>query len=242
MYIIYKHNLNEKYYIGYSSLTMEERLHKHYLNALSGIDTHFYRAIRKYGIDSIKSEILCECETQEQAIEKEKYYIEYYNTYKTGYNMTTGGDGGNICKLLPKEKYEKYIEKLIKRTTLDRNPNFSGYSDEEIVNLAIEFYIKNDNIFNIRKWQPYAKERGCPIMYSKNRFNGEGYVGLKKSMCKKLNLEKINEYVKTEEHKLKLSIKSKEWKWYTNGIDVIHLHISKDIPEGYVSGKILKNK
>lgn len=51
-YEVYCHTntLNNKSYIGYTSQSTLKRLHKHILNANYGIQSHFYRAIRKYGI------------------------------------------------------------------------------------------------------------------------------------------------------------------------------------------------
>jgi group I intron endonuclease len=57
-----------------------------------GEQTHFHRALRKYGIDAFSWEIIEEC-SLEQLNEKEKYWIEYYDSINTGYNMTFGGDG-----------------------------------------------------------------------------------------------------------------------------------------------------
>lgn len=48
-------------------------------------------AIRKYGADSFKLELICEC-TLDEINDKEEYYIEKYNTLSpNGYNLTTGG-------------------------------------------------------------------------------------------------------------------------------------------------------
>ena len=50
-YEIYKitNKVNNKMYIGYTNNGVENRLHKHYTNSTCGIDTYFYKAIRKYG-------------------------------------------------------------------------------------------------------------------------------------------------------------------------------------------------
>ena len=66
----------------------------------NGSDNYFHRAIRKYGIGNIKSIIIennISIQTniltkQTLANEKEIYYIEKYNTFKNGYNMTRGGE------------------------------------------------------------------------------------------------------------------------------------------------------
>lgn len=58
------------------------------------------KAFRKYGIENFTFEVLEEC-SQEQLNEKEKYWINQYNTFYNGYNQTLGGDT-SIQK--PKEK------------------------------------------------------------------------------------------------------------------------------------------
>lgn len=56
----------------------------------------FYNYILKHGWDSIKHAILFDNLTEEEAKEKEKYYIKLYDTQKKehGFNLTGGGDSG----------------------------------------------------------------------------------------------------------------------------------------------------
>ena len=50
------------------------------------------QAIQKYGIDAFDYEVLEEC-SLEELDEREKYWIQYFNTYKGfGYNCNAGGD------------------------------------------------------------------------------------------------------------------------------------------------------
>ena len=46
--------------------------------------------MRKYGIENFTFSVIEEC-SQEQLNEREIYWIEYYDTYKNGYNSTLGG-------------------------------------------------------------------------------------------------------------------------------------------------------
>ena len=63
---------------------------------------HFHRAIRKYGKDNFKWEILetIEADTRKDLISKLKQleikYIKKYNSKKNGYNSTDGGDCSNV--------------------------------------------------------------------------------------------------------------------------------------------------
>lgn len=88
--------VNDKKYIGQTTLTAQERWNTHISAALNHYDDfYFHRAIVKYGIENFKLTILeqcpdCELDTREQ------YYIEKYETfyiYNKGYNLTRGGSG-----------------------------------------------------------------------------------------------------------------------------------------------------
>ena len=64
----------------------------------------------KYGIDNFKTDILRECQTQEELNEWEQYYIKKYNTKApNGYNLTDGGEGisGYFFSEESKEKMSK---------------------------------------------------------------------------------------------------------------------------------------
>ncbi len=58
-----------------------------------GIDTpqgnQLYAAMLEYGLDSFSFELLLECEPS-QLNEKEKYFIELYNSDAIGYNQNRG--------------------------------------------------------------------------------------------------------------------------------------------------------
>lgn len=86
--------------------------HKQSLMPYMNIDTVFVRAMKKYGFEDFEWKILKVCKTREELAEQEKYFIHKYNTFENGYNMTTGGDGGNtLC--LPEIK-NKHIENIKK--------------------------------------------------------------------------------------------------------------------------------
>ena len=51
-----------------------------------------YNAIRKYGLDNFDFTILEQCDDQELLKEKEKQWIEYYDSINNGYNLTEGGE------------------------------------------------------------------------------------------------------------------------------------------------------
>lgn len=62
----------------------------------------FSVAIRKYGSDNFKYVVLEEVVEPKFLNHKEREYIKLHGTYKNGYNMTKGGDGGKDTKNVAK--------------------------------------------------------------------------------------------------------------------------------------------
>lgn len=78
-------------YIG-KSTTIATRWQNHCKSAfgLEGVaDSQFQRALKKYGVQSFTWELLEEV-PKDKLSERERYYIDFYDTTKYGYNMRTG--------------------------------------------------------------------------------------------------------------------------------------------------------
>ncbi len=86
--------INGKKYVGQTQRSVEERFKEHArANSLIG------RAIRKYGKENFKLEILAKCENLDEANEHEKYFIKIFNCkMPNGYNLADGGNGRKGCK------------------------------------------------------------------------------------------------------------------------------------------------
>ena len=104
MYQVYKitNIINNKNYIGITTRGLENRWKEHLsvANNQNSKDYNalFKKAIRKYGQENFKIELLENCNSIENMKEKEKFYIAKYNSYAFspngwGYNFTIGGDG-----------------------------------------------------------------------------------------------------------------------------------------------------
>lgn len=112
--------INHKCYIG-QSVQIEKRFKQHknnYDNKNERIyDSYFYRAIRKYGIDNFKFEILELCD-QSELNDREAFWIKKFDSYKNGYNETLGGDGSIRVDRSEFEHYflsnNPYIKQLAK--------------------------------------------------------------------------------------------------------------------------------
>ena len=96
MAFIYKitNLINGKSYIGKTCFSIEKRFKEHQKDAFRDRNEKrpLYSAMRKYGIENFTVEQIEEC-SDILSSEREKYWIEYYNTYANGYNATKGGDG-----------------------------------------------------------------------------------------------------------------------------------------------------
>ena len=94
MAYIYKieNDVNGKLYIGKTEFSIEKRFKEHISDAYkeSKEKRPLYSAIRKYGESHFHISLVEETENPE---EREKYWIEYYGSFKGGYNATLGGDG-----------------------------------------------------------------------------------------------------------------------------------------------------
>lgn len=78
-------------YIG-KSTTVASRWQNHCKSAfgLEGVaDSQFQRALKKYGIQNFTWELLEEI-SKDKLSERERYYIQFYNTVTYGYNMKIG--------------------------------------------------------------------------------------------------------------------------------------------------------
>lgn len=106
-----ENSITLKKYIGQSK-NIKSRWCHHKANLNNGIHDNDYlqKAWNKYGEDNFKFYILEEC-CEETLDEKERYYIELYNTTNRskGYNLKTGGQDYNIRS---KETNEKIAESI----------------------------------------------------------------------------------------------------------------------------------
>lgn len=105
IYKIYN-DINNKIYIGKTVTSISKRWSQHRHDYLI-YDWHLYKAMRKYGFEHFFIEQIEESDNL-LLNEREKYWIEYYDSYKNGYNSTVGGDGRNqLDRELVKQKWEQ---------------------------------------------------------------------------------------------------------------------------------------
>lgn len=92
--IVYKATSpNGKVYIGITITTLKERIRTHWRSVKKGSKIPFHNALKKYKLKNIKWEIIDHATTWDELCELEMKYIELYDSYNNGYNLTLGGEG-----------------------------------------------------------------------------------------------------------------------------------------------------
>ncbi len=214
-HIVYMHTIRDtkKSYIGYTSKGISTRLEGHRKCAfVDGSKRHFDRALRKYGIASVSSKILYDCNNREEALLEEKKLIDEYNTIKSGYNEAAGGTGGKtLCKISNPEKYQQWYNKKLAAVQGVNNGRYSGYTDEQIIKHAVDEFILNGNSLTTAEMYRCLKKHSLPLSFSKMRFNGMGKKGFILALKSKLDEMKIEYedssfcYKRTLEHTNKIA-------------------------------------
>lgn len=124
------------------------------------------RAIRKYGLENFELIILEDnIQDNQLLIDREVFWINYYNTYKDGYNQTPGG------------KAPKYIK-----------------FEKEIIDLA-KALIKEGKMFkDISEITGISIAHLSEINTGKRHYDDNEHYPLKQQTCgRKFSLEQINE-------------------------------------------------
>ena len=132
---IYKieNNLNGKIYIGATTQSVEDRWKQHLSERNRSGHRPLYKAMNKYGIENFSVKIIEETNNLE---ERERYWIEYYRSFKYGYNATFGGQGKtyvdhDIILALWRDEIHKItnydegaIRKVLKSNNISKNERF----------------------------------------------------------------------------------------------------------------------
>lgn len=107
---IYKitNTINGKVYIGQTKQTIEQRFIQHKSHARTGQSHHkLARALRKYGDENFIIELVEVCD-YEMLNERERYWINIFNSIENGYNILLGGQ--DISCYYPIENEQEIIE------------------------------------------------------------------------------------------------------------------------------------
>ncbi len=109
IYSIYKitNTVNDKVYIGYTSKSIAIRFKRHVYASKMKQWNHLklYKAFAKYGVDNFSCKEIYQSKDKLHVVDvMEQYFINEYDSIRCGYNIATGGQGGDIKSQDQKEK------------------------------------------------------------------------------------------------------------------------------------------
>jgi group I intron endonuclease len=179
-YIVYKitNKKNGKNYIGKTEYSLEHRWNRHLSSSRNGSKFRFHSAIRKYGENCWDLSVIETYQTEDENFinEKETHFIKLFESdTKKGYNATSGGTGGWMLPRCSHKVQEEWRNGIIIRNTGSGNPNYSGYSDEELIEFGMKFIKKYKFIPGLKRLIKFCKSElnvDFPKSFSKNRFGG----------------------------------------------------------------------
>lgn len=188
MYKLYKitNMINNKSYIGITKLKIEERFKKHLRDSQCPLYP-LHCAMQKYGTTNFKIELLEESDNKQYISNKEQPTIEIYESHisKNGYNVATGGYGGDLGPI----------------ANLKRSATMKSKTDEE---KSLWISKRNVTIAGRTKENHEGKRKqSLKVLGNKH---AQGLVHTNET--KKL-ISEANKYPKTEYTKQLMSIKAK---------------------------------
>lgn len=108
-----KNDFNNKVYIGKTVKNMTTRKAQHLAQLHDG--TAIHNSILKHGIEHFTWEVIEKDVPKEELAEREKYWINYFDSYYNGYNMTKGGEGGNGTHAKNLENWRKQNPEMVQK-------------------------------------------------------------------------------------------------------------------------------
>lgn len=171
-HLIYKHTFpNDKVYIGQCTGDTIEEAMKRWRKGLGYFNQPVYRAIKKYGWDNIKHEILEIVNSQDEADNVEVYYIALYDSTNTskGYNVEKGGCGHNMGKDCYSKEYvhnacKKWGEKNREHVREKSKEHYEKHKDTEEYKMKLKE--RNKNYYEKHKNDPEYKEYKAKQMHA----------------------------------------------------------------------------
>ena len=226
-YAVYKHTnkINNKIYIGITTQKPSDRWRSGY--GYIG-NQHFFRAIKKYGWDNFNHEILYENLEENEALEKEKELIQFYNSNNSefGYNKD---NGGRIGKMTP-ESIEKVRQwHLGRKLSEETKKKISNHHKGLYTGQNNPMYGKHHTEESKKKMSDYAKSHtGWEHSEETKRKIGEKHKGkiVSEETRQKISQSRIGKKY-SEEQKIKLRNR--------NTIPVIQLTLDGKFVSAYIS-------
>lgn len=232
---IYKieNKVNKKAYIG-QSIHIEQRWLEHKQPSIYNNPNHksysyaLYEAFRKYGIDNFEFSIIEEC-SKEQLNEREKYWIQYYDSYNNGYNMTLGGDGVAKEGIIPVYIYNiqgqyirefKNVQEAAKILNCNENSIYSAVSSK---GLYLKYQWRYEKVESLSY---YETDKHRPVIaFDLNGNKIKVYDTIKEAMEK----TKDSELKITSQCKTKIYNNTRyQWRYYLENPNLEYISSSVD--------------
>ena len=195
-----------KKYIG-RTLYETRRKAYHLFKSKSG-DTKFYCAIRKYGWEKFIYGVISEFDV-DLLNEMETFYIQSYDTFKSGYNSTLGGDGNQGYKLTEETKKKISIKNKGRILNEEHKAKISKASKGRKFSKDIVEKRNNTRRKNNPEWHSkQMREKMSLVMMKKNLGGNNPRYGKRHTEETK---KKISESVKNRQNN------NKGKKWWNNG-------------------------
>lgn len=145
MAVVYRitNNLTGKSYVGQTIFSVEQRWRAHLSSMRQGSKWRFHAALRKYGPDVWRREVIFESDDIDEVKRIEEKIITEEDLTNSGYNSKPGGCGGDIVK---RENREKWLNNLSDSLKGEKNPRFNGVTNEQLVELMVRYYNENGRL------------------------------------------------------------------------------------------------
>lgn len=194
-----KNLINGKKYVGYTSKSLEERIKGHLRSSRNKNNKHYFylfkSALRKYGIISFEWSVLYECSSIKECCEKEKFYINKFDTISpNGYNLTEGGNGG-----IQSEETKSKISKSVKNYWIKNKENhhWSNSNKQNRIKWANKSWeTKRNNGYVHHSGYVMTTESKTKMSKTKNDKNKIKWYNVKTGESVELSLTKMSEYTK----------------------------------------------
>lgn len=159
-------NINGKLYVGKTYTTLDKRFKEHVSDSKKERNRNrpLYRAINKYGHDNFK---IIPIKTFKESIleEKEKYYIQLFDTYNNGYNATLGGDSRKYLNISQKD----ILNAIQNNKSMNQAAKSLNIDPSTLKRFATSFNIKYKIIDRQEVYSKLTREEAINIKYSDKR-------------------------------------------------------------------------
>lgn len=208
---IYKitNDLNDKVYVGQTIQSLSKRFNAHCSNSNDkSSNMYIKRAILKYGRKHFTITLIEECEDS-LLDEREIYWISYFDSYKSGYNLTEGGNSNREFLTTALEESINILDFI--SFIIDNYPTAKEVADKfNICHSSVYNLIKRINNPQL-KLNPYNPRKAKTIEDINKeellKLYNEGWSILDLVKKYKVRKNKISDYLKSQNIKPRRGLK-----------------------------------